>query len=303
MKKEIRKIILTRGIPGSGKTFWAKSWSMEDPEHRIRLNWDDMRNMMGLYWVPSREPINKAMLQAGLLIAMTNGYDIVIDNMNLNPKAWEEYEGIIKRHNALSGSNNHYELEFKDFFDVSIEECIKRDSLRSNPIGEKTIREIWRKYKHLIQTTKIEKLVKNLQPRDVTKENCIVVDMDSTLCFNTSKRPWYGKGSTEAMINDEENRGVCEVIRTLSDSYPLILVTGRNKTQRDVTIEWLSKHNINVQECYFRNTDDFRSAKVYKQEQIEKIMKNYNIIAIFEDETSIVSMYRNLGLTVLQPNE
>lgn len=302
MKKEIRKIILTRGIPGSGKTFWAKSWSMEDPEHRIRLNWDDMRNMMGLYWVPSREPINKAMLQAGLLIAMTNGYDIVIDNMNLNPKTWEEYEGIIKRHNALSGSNNHYELEFKDFFDVPIEECIKRDSLRSNPIGEKTIREIWRKYKHLIQTTKIEKLVKNLQPRDVTKDDCIVVDMDSTLCFNTSKRSWYGKGSTEAMINDEENRSVCEIIRMLSDSYPLILVTGRDKTQRDVTLEWLKQHNITIKECYFRDLGDFRSSKVYKQEQIEKILKDYNIIAIFEDESSVVNMYRELGLTVLQPN-
>lgn len=303
MKKEVRKIILTRGIPGSGKSFWAKSWSLEDPEHRIRLNWDDMRNMMGLYWVPSREPVNKAMLQAGLLIAMTEGYDIVIDNMNLNSKTWEEYEGIIKRHNALSGSKNYYELEFKDFFDVSIEECIKRDSLRANPIGEKTIKEIWRKYKHLIQTTKIENLVKNLRPRDITKENCIVVDMDSTLCFNTSKRPWYGTGSTEAMINDEENRNVCELVRQLSDTYPLILVTGRDKTQRDVTIEWLSKHNINIQECYFRNINDFRSSKVYKQEQIEKILKDYNIIAIFEDESSVVNMYRNLGLTVLQPNE
>jgi predicted kinase len=302
MKKEIRKIILTRGIPGSGKSFWAKSWSMEDPEHRIRLNWDDMRNMMGLYWVPSREPINKAMLQAGLLIAMTEGYDIVIDNMNLNPKSWKEYEDIIRRHNAMSGSKIHYTLEFKDFFDTSLEECIKRDSSRPNPIGEKTIREIWKKYKHFIQTSKIENLVKNLQPRDVTKENCIVVDMDSTLCFNTSKRPWYGEGSTEAMINDEENRSVCEVIRTLSDSYPLILVTGRDKTQRDVTLEWLKQHDITIKECYFRNIGDFRSSKIYKQEQIEKILKDYNIIAIFEDESSIVNMYRELGLTVLQPN-
>lgn len=30
------KIILCRGIQGSGKTTWAKQWVLEDPEHRVR---------------------------------------------------------------------------------------------------------------------------------------------------------------------------------------------------------------------------------------------------------------------------
>lgn len=47
MAKENKKIILTRGIPGSGKSTWAKTWVAESPETRIRLNWDDMRNMLG----------------------------------------------------------------------------------------------------------------------------------------------------------------------------------------------------------------------------------------------------------------
>lgn len=51
------KIILCRGIQGSGKTTWAKQWVLEDPEHRVRFNNDDIRNMLGKYWVPSREPI------------------------------------------------------------------------------------------------------------------------------------------------------------------------------------------------------------------------------------------------------
>lgn len=49
------KIILCRGIQGSGKTTWAKQWVLEDPEHRVRFNNDDIRNMLGKYWVPSRE--------------------------------------------------------------------------------------------------------------------------------------------------------------------------------------------------------------------------------------------------------
>lgn len=49
------EIILCRGIQGSGKTAWAKQWVLEDPEHRVRSNNDDVRNMLGKYRVPDRE--------------------------------------------------------------------------------------------------------------------------------------------------------------------------------------------------------------------------------------------------------
>ena len=41
----MNKIILTQGIQGSGKTTWAKAWVAEDPEHRIRINNDDITSM------------------------------------------------------------------------------------------------------------------------------------------------------------------------------------------------------------------------------------------------------------------
>lgn len=31
------KIILTRGIPGSGKSTWAKKWAKEDSEYRMNF--------------------------------------------------------------------------------------------------------------------------------------------------------------------------------------------------------------------------------------------------------------------------
>lgn len=44
---EIKKLIICRGIQGSGKSTWAKQWCHEDSEHRIRFNNDDIRNMLG----------------------------------------------------------------------------------------------------------------------------------------------------------------------------------------------------------------------------------------------------------------
>lgn len=43
-----RKLIICRGIQGSGKSTWAKQWCHEDPEHRVRFNNDDVRNMLGI---------------------------------------------------------------------------------------------------------------------------------------------------------------------------------------------------------------------------------------------------------------
>lgn len=144
------KIILTRGIQGSGKSTWAKKWVEENPTHRVRWNNDDFRRMLGLYWVPERETLISIVMSDFIYYAMTLGYDIVIDNMNLNKKYWDFIQDQI---NSL---NKRYTLEFKDFFDVSLEECIERDSKREHPIGEKIITETYNKYKDIIKKLKVK---------------------------------------------------------------------------------------------------------------------------------------------------
>lgn len=143
------KIILTRGIQGSGKSTWAKKWVEEDPTHRVRWNNDDFRRMLGPYWVPERENLVSIVMSDFIYYAMTIGYDIVIDNMNLNKKYWDFIQDQI---NSL---NKRYTLEFKDFFDVSLEECIERDSKREHPIGERIITETYNKYKDVIEKLKL----------------------------------------------------------------------------------------------------------------------------------------------------
>ena len=141
------KIVLCRGIQGSGKTTWAKQWVLEDPEHRVRFNNDDIRNMLGKYWVTSREHLVSDIKKDFIVSAMEFGYDIVVDNMNFNPKEIEYYENLV---DSTLGYMNCYSLEYKDFF-IPLEVCIERDSKRENPIGEEVIRKTYERYKSIIE--------------------------------------------------------------------------------------------------------------------------------------------------------
>jgi predicted kinase len=295
-----KKLILTRGIQGSGKTTWARQWVEEDPEHRIRINNDDIRNMLGKYWVTSRENLVSSIKKNMAEEAINRGYNIVVDNMNLNAKEILFWKDMVKMAN-MDPDGYQYEIEFKDFF-IPLEECIRRDAMRSNPIGEKVIRETWKRYKHFIQTTEVERYVDNLR-KYTGKPKCIVIDMDSTMCFNTTKRPWFGEGAAEGMLDDVPNTGMCDIVRQLQEQYLVVVATGRDTSQEEVTKQWLAKQGINVDEYYFRTNKDYRKGVVVKKEQIEAILEKYDIVAIFEDCEPIVDMYREMGLTVLQPNK
>ena len=298
--KNKKKLILCRGIQGSGKTYFARQWVTEDPEHRVRINNDDIRNMLGPYWVTSRENLVSSIKKNMAEEAINRGYDIVVDNMNLNAKEILFWKDMVKMAN-MDPDGYQYEIEFKDFF-IPLEECIRRDAARPNPIGEKVIRETWKRYKHFIQTTEVERYVDNLR-KYTGKPKCIVIDMDSTMCFNTTKRPWFGDGAAEGMINDVPNTGMCDMIRKLQEDFVIVVATGRDTTQEAVTKEWLAKQGINADEFYFRTNKDYRKGVVVKKEQIEAILEKYDVVAIFDDCEPIVDMYREMGLTVLQPNK
>ena len=54
--------------------------------------------------------------------------------------------------------SEQYTLEFKDFVDISLEECIERDSKRENPIGIEIITSTYNKHKDVIENIKNGKL-------------------------------------------------------------------------------------------------------------------------------------------------
>lgn len=139
----MQKIIICQGLPASGKSTWAKAWVEELPENRIRLNNDDIRGMLGPYWQPSRERLVSKIYMKALRSAIELGYDIVLDNTNMNSKELKRIEdlaGIMEIARAI-------EIEYKPFFDTPLNVCIERDKERERPVGEEVILGFYDRYK------------------------------------------------------------------------------------------------------------------------------------------------------------
>ena len=300
----MNKLIICRGIQGSGKSTWARAWAMEDPTHRVRFNWDDMRNMMGNYWVPERENtgIMKTLRASFLGDMMQKGWDIVIDNMNLNPKDWEFYEGIVKTHNQTF-PGKQYEIEYMDFF-TPVEECIRRDAMRPNPIGEVVIRATWKRYRHFIICKEIEDKFYNMKTYDAKKPDCIIADMDSTLCANLTKRPFYDGDWKEKLIYDTPLAGPISILRAqkMTGTCDIMIVTGRRDDGREQTEEWLKTYNVPYDRLFMRGSCDYSKGDVFKETILNQfILPKYNVLFVLEDDNKCVQMYRRNGLICLQP--
>ena len=130
-------IILVRGIQGSGKTTLAKNLVKYDNK-LVRINRDDIRAMLCTEWSYAFESIVIKMQLSMVKAALDKGYSVVIDDVsNLNEKTI----------NRLKQTFPNTEIQLKDICLLTdINECIRRDALRENPIGEKVIRETYNRY-------------------------------------------------------------------------------------------------------------------------------------------------------------
>ena len=178
--------------------------------------------------------------------------------------------------------------------------------MRPNPIGE-VIKQTWKRYRNFILQEQIKQLKERKLKQNDLKPKAIVLDMDATLCLNTTGRPFYGEGAAEGMLNDEPIPEICELVRNLQRvrDYAIIIISGREDTPeiRKATETWLHNQDIWPTEVLLRSIGDYSKGEVVKKNLIDCVLSSYNVQFIIEDNNRCVKMYRDMGLTVLQPNE
>lgn len=144
----MKKVIFTRGIQGSGKTYWTKRFVNEVPEKRVRISREDLRMMSGKYWILPREKYISDIEEKIFWLALMYKYEyIVVDDMNLNKKTVEKFITLIDMYNSTHSENERYEVMYKDFFDVSLKVCLLHNETRANQLSKEIIIETFNKYK------------------------------------------------------------------------------------------------------------------------------------------------------------
>ena len=123
------KVIICQGIQGSGKSTWALNWVEEKPTKRVRINRDSLRKMFGKYWVLEREELCNIVEDKAIAYAITKGFDVIIDDMNLNPKTIEHIKELVL--NVDSKADIRYNL-----FNTPLTECVTRVEKRNASLPE-----------------------------------------------------------------------------------------------------------------------------------------------------------------------
>lgn len=284
-------ITLTRGIPASGKSTWAKEWVQEDPERRVRVNRDSLRTM--LYGTDStllswqQEQNVSAVEMAIAKVALEKGKDVVVDAMHLRPQ-------YVKRWFTLG-----YDVEFKDFW-IDLEDALLRNEGRGYPLPNEVIENIYSRF------TRDGKLPAVPAPGSVEVAKyeantdlptAWIVDIDGTLARMTGRSPYnYAR-----VHEDVAHEDVAALVNRLAEEDHVIIVSGREDGCREATKDWLRSWNIQYDELHMRKAGDNRQdAKVKAEIFDENIRDKYNVLGVFDDRNQVVRMWRDLGLRVYQ---
>lgn len=276
------KLIFLKGLPASGKSTWAKEYIKNNPAKRV--NKDDLRAMLddGV-WSGSNEKTVLSVQKEIVADCLYRGHDVILDNTHLDKKHEEYYREFCL--------DNSYLFEVK-FFDVDVEECIRRDKKRANPVGAKVILDMYNRY---------------LRPKPVKVDydpslpDCAIFDIDGTLA-QKGDRDIYDASQCHL---DTVIEPVREVLEMSFDSLDgVIMVSGREDSCRLQTEEWLLDNGIPFSVLLMRRAGDKRSDDIVKKEIYEREIKGkYNVRFVVDDRLRVLRMWHDIGLFTFNVNQ
>lgn len=303
------KLIITRGLPASGKTTLARAFVAGDPDNRVRINRDDLRAMAtdGVFrrGKSGTEPIIRKMRNRLISAALLAGREVICDDTNLEEKTVRELHVLAWSHGA--------EFVTWDLCYVTLEECIRRDIARilrrERGVGETIIRSMAQRAKlppegglapAWTPDTDVARIERHVP--DPALPPAVIVDVDGTVALHVARSPYdYSRVSTDA-----PNPAVIGVVRALAETgVQVIFLSGRPDSCETETLLWLNDHVPLGGLCgvvlHMRSAGDTRSDAVVKYELFQRrVAPWFNVTAVLDDRDRVVRVWRALGLPVLQ---
>lgn len=280
-------IILTIGMPTSGKSTWSKQYILENP-NTIRFNRDDIRIMLsGTYDSTNSENellINKLCHNA-IISAINNKRDIIIDETNLKIKYVNEF---VEKYKYIAN------IKFK-VFHITLEEALVRNKNRAIVFDEDVFRKMYDRYKHLTTNFDFSDISYELS---ITKKTVVDNNLTDCVIFDT----------TDCVFSHdtyELNHYIDEQIRLhMSLGRDVIFISSQYKSEFDTVFNTLSKYyDVYRNQLYMRDIGLETSEYKFKSGIIDELLKKYNIIAYYDDKVDIVNkIYYNYGINAIRVN-
>lgn len=289
----MKKLILTRGLPASGKTSWAEQKVRESNGEFVNINRDDIRQMLfgcsdysKYRFSREKERLVTETQRTLFGLAVANKKSVIVSDTNLNPGTIKDWKD--------TATDWNYEYTQKDFFDVSIDELIKRDAGREKTVGSSVILGMYTKYYLDIHG------FKSAAKKRSDLSDAIIVDIDGTVADMKGKRSPYEWDKVDL---DTPHYDIIKLVETLAENNKVIFLSGRDGSCLNKSIEWLNKHT-NLEgnyDIFQRRINDTRADYLVKYELYNEYIRNkYNVTMVIDDRDQVVRLWRALGLRCIQ---
>jgi len=301
----MRKIFILKGIPASGKSFFAKELMAKEPGRWKRINFDELRTSIdnGVY-SPENEKIIVKTRDLLIQEALKNQFNVIVDNTHILDRG-KHFDHICSIVEPLGIDAQMIE---KPIY-CEIDDALARDAARPAPVGEKVIRNYWKEiggrlfryYKPKVETflasakgnSKRVKYVPGLP-------DAIGCDLDGTLAL-IGERNIYDAENCDKV--DAINEPVADVVKLYAQSgRKIIFCSGRIEKYRGATIRFIEKHLPGLEyELYMRKDGDKRKDSIVKNELYRNYIEGkYNLLFVLDDRNQVVEEWRRIGITCFQ---
>jgi predicted kinase len=292
-----------RGIPASGKSTYAQQWVSEDPANRVRINRDAIREAL-FGDAQSHKDEGKVTEVENMLIAkgLKEGKHVMSDNTNTNmaflPKA-------IK----FAKANGATKINHEDF-PITVEEAIKRNSKRENPVPEHVLH---RMSKNLGPQGQFPVFPGSYKTKDLilpkSRKLAVCFDMDGTLNDVRNVRHFLQPQGNKKRRDFDSFHRMSEfepahedVLQMAFDAhkarFEVLITTARSEPYRETTQKWLDDRDVPFANIFMRKEGDFRSDYEVKKEMYDQINMYYDVVRCVDDNPQAIKAWREKGVAV-----
>ena len=139
----------------------------------------------------------------------------------------------------------------------------------------------------------------------------IIFDVDGTLMdiehrrHFVTQRPKDFDAFRAATKDDTPKHEIFSIAKAMKAAgHRIIISSGRNKAQMDITVEQISSQGLEFDAIFMRSNSDFRPDFEVKEGMLVKMKdQGFDPIMAFDDRQQVVDMWRRQGITVMQVAE